>query len=747
MEIYYLFLIGIIVLFAISDLVVGVSNDAVNFLNSAIGAKAAPFWIIMVVACLGVLIGATFSSGMMEIARNGIFDPTKFQFSEIMIIFLAVMLTDVILLDTFNSLGMPTSTTVSIVFELLGGAVAISLIKISNSGESYGMIAEYINTEKALLIISGILLSVVVAFTFGSIIQWITRLIFSFNFEKSFKYGGAIFGGFSITSITYFLLIKGAKGASFMKPEYVDFIHNNTFLIILYSFAIWTVLLQLLNWIFKFNILRFCVLVGTFSLAMAFAGNDLVNFIGVPLASMSAYSEYTASGMNEQLLMTSLSGKVSTPTLFLLIAGMVMVVTLWLSKKARSVTATSLNLSNQNSDSEQFGSSLFARSIVRGAIKLNNAIELVLPQKVINGIQKQFTVPVIHSRSADNPSFDMLRATINLVVASILIAIGTSFKLPLSTTYVTFMVAMGTSLADGAWGRESAVYRITGVIAVIGGWFITAFAAFTLCAIVATLIFYGGAYAVFIILAIIIYVVIKSKQSHSKKLKEKEELNLKHAQSEELGVTASCEKNIQITLTKTNDLLIQTLDGLNEEDRRLLRNAKKGIAELNFEVKEYKDNLSYTIRKMNEISLEASHYYVQMLDYIREVAHCLTYINNPVYDHVNNNHKPLHLHQITEVSEIKSHLSVLINEAIDEIKNHDFSKLDEVISMESEIVELIESVRKKQIKRIKRAEVNTRNSMLYMGLLHELKSLSLHIVNILKSHRDFVTKRIDNIEM
>lgn len=742
METYYLILVGILVVFAVSDLVVGVSNDAVNFLNSAIGSKSAPFWAIMAVACVGVLVGATFSSGMMEVARKGIFDPTQFYFSEIMIIFVAVMLTDVILLDTFNTLGMPTSTTVSIVFELLGGAVAIALMKLYSEGESFSRLGEYINTEKALLIISGILLSVVVSFTVGAIIQWISRFIFSFNFDKSFKIGGALFGGFAITAITYFLLIKGAKGSSFMTKELKETIVSNTFNIIVISFFAWTVLLQLMHWLFKLNILKFSVLMGTFALAMAFAGNDLVNFIGVPLAGIESFNAYKAGGFNEFITMESLSGKVATPTTYLLIAGMIMVVTLWMSKKAKTVTATSLNLSSQGESNEQFGSSLFARSIVRGSIKLGNSINAVTPKPISNFMEKQFAQPVVHSRSADTPSFDMIRATVNLVVASILISIGTSFKLPLSTTYVTFMVAMGTSLADGAWGRESAVYRITGVITVIGGWFLTAFAAFTVCGIVAVFINVGGAYSVVALLVVIGYIIYKSKVAHSKKEKEKAKASQLEADNSDIAVR--CENNIQTTLTEVSSLMKSTLEALSEEDRRVLRNSNKRILELNAEVKTFKDNLSYTIRKMNEISVEAGHYYVQMLDYLREVAHCLNYINTPSFEHVDNNHKPLHVHQITELAEIKVLLSELISDVVEEIKNHDFSKLDEIVEKEEKMLDLIKSTKKKQIKRIKRAEVNNRNSMLYLSVLHELKSLSLYVVNILKSHRDFITMGVDS---
>ncbi|MBK8807862.1 MAG: inorganic phosphate transporter [Bacteroidales bacterium] len=741
MELYYQILIGILIVFAVFDLVVGVGNDAVNFLNSAIGSKSASFWAIMAVASLGILVGATFASGMMEVAKKGIFDPSQFYFSEVMIIFVAVMITDIILLDTFNTLGLPTSTTVSIVFELLGGAVAIAFIKIMNSDQEYSRLAEFINTEKVLLIISGILLSVVLSFGLGSLVQWISRLIFSFKFEKSIKYGGSLFGGISITAITFFLLIKGVKGASFMTDDVKDYIHTHSFTIILGSFAFWTIFLQLFHWLFKLNILKFTVLTGTFALAMAFAGNDLVNFIGVPLAGVDAYNEFAANGMNESVPMVGLNNHVVTPTMFLLLAGLVMVLTLWFSKKAKKVTATSLNLSSQNENTEQFGSSAISRSIVRGTLKLGNSIDSILPDRARRFIEKRFEQSA-QSLQKTGASFDMIRATVNLLVASVLIAIGTSFKLPLSTTYVTFMVAMGTSFADGAWGRESAVYRITGVLTVISGWFLTAFIAFAVCAIVAILISIGGAYVIGIFLLIIFYAAIKSFFTNSKKAKVKELEDAKFLENSNLDIKTRCEYNVTNTLTEVSELLQITLDSLCKEDRRMLRASNKRIVELNLEVKEFKDKLSSTLKQMNMITVETGHFYVQIIDYLREAAHCLTYINTPAFEHVNNNHKPLHVQQILELEELKTKLANLISTVINEITERNYSKLGMIIESQAEIIELIGNTRKKQIKRIKKSEVNTRNGMLYMSLLHELKTVSLYIINILKSHRDFINAGI-----
>lgn len=757
METVYIVLVGLLILFAVSDLVVGVSNDAVNFLNSAIGAKAAPFWVIMVIASLGVLAGATFSNGMMEVARKGIFMPMEFQFNEIMIIFIAVMITDVILLDTFNTFGMPTSTTVSIVFELLGGAVAVGIFKIMKqksalesaiaNGETelpeVSQISDFINTDKAMLIIFGILLSVVIAFSVGAIIQWISRFVFTFNYKTNFKYFGAIFGGIAVTSITYFLLIKGAKNAPFMTGEMKDLIKGNTWAIVGMSFVAWTVLLQLLHSLFKFNILRFCVLAGTFSLAMAFAGNDLVNFIGVPLAGLESFNLYEAAGGDVTIAMGGLAKKVQTPTVFLLIAGLIMVLTLWISKKARTVTQTSLNLSDQNQVQDQFGSSAFARAIVRSSLRINDSIMSVFPDSVRNALRKRFENPNIHNTpSKDAPSFDMIRATINLMAAGILISIGTSLKLPLSTTYVTFMVAMGTSLSDGAWGRESAVYRITGVLTVIGGWFFTAFSAFTVCGIIAFSISLGGdsywpiVTAFFILVAV--FVVIRSKKHHAKREVETAQKMEKKLEIANLDITKKCTHNVCDVLESSKALFAETVDGLYNDDRQALRKVATKVEELNIETKSMKDNVEVTLSEMQESDIETSHFYVQVLDYIREVAHGIEYITQPAYDHYRNGHKELHFAQKEELRDINQKLDAYVSLIIEIIKEGEFGRISDAIDAQQALNDTLNESRKHQIKRIRKDVNKTRNSILYLSLLHESKSVSLYFMNLLKAHRDFV---------
>jgi phosphate/sulfate permease len=524
MEQIYMFMIVALFTLAIIDLIVGVSNDAVNFLNSAIGSKAVSLRTIMIVASIGIAIGAVFSSGMMEVARKGIFNPGEFIFEEIMIIFMAVMITDILLLDLFNSLGLPTSTTVSIVFELLGASVAIALIKIYQDSASLSELVNYINSSQAFEIIRGIFLSVLIAFAVGVIIQYISRLIFSFQFEKNIKYTGGIFGGVSLTAITYFILIKGLKGVSFIKPETLDWVDENRLMLLLGSFVVFTLLSQLYISFFKGNILRVIIVIGTFALAMAFAGNDLVNFIGVPIAAWQSYNLWLNSGMDTQMSMSLLSGAVRTPSYLLFLAGIIMVVTLWFSKKARSVVETGINLARQGEGKEKFSPNLLSRLIVRGTVNISEGVSYVLPKRFLSKLDDRFEKSADKKRKKiDEPAFDFVRASVNLVVASILISIGTSLKLPLSTTYVTFMVAMGTSLADKAWGRESAVFRVAGVLNVIGGWFVTALVAFLAAATFASIIYYGGIVAIIGLLILAAVLLIRSFVVYKRSEKEKNE--------------------------------------------------------------------------------------------------------------------------------------------------------------------------------------------------------------------------------
>lgn len=750
MEDFYIILVVILFALAISDLIVGVSNDAVNFLNSAIGSKVAPRYVIMIIASIGILVGTTFSSGMMEVARKGIFHPDQFYFSEIMIIFLAVMLTDVVLLDIFNTLGLPTSTTVSIVFELLGASVAVALVKINHLGQTAGELANYINSAKALAIISGILLSVIISFTVGSLVMYVTRMVFSFNYKKTFKYFGAIWGGIAITAITYFILIKGAKGSSFLTDTTTDWIKNNSTLIIIYSFIGWTILLQFLYWIVKLDILKMIVLVGTFALAMAFAGNDLVNFIGVPLAGLKSFQAFIADpGADPNgFLMVALTGKAKANTYLLLIAGLVMVVTLWMSKKARKVTETEVNLSRQGAGSERFGSSMLSRTIVRAAMDISNAVNKITPHSVQKGIEKRFDSSEYQKslkNVKDAPSFDMVRASVNLTVASILISLATSMKLPLSTTYVTFMVAMGSSLADKAWGRESAVYRITGVITVIGGWFMTAFTAFTAAFLIALIISWGGVIAIAAFSVLALYTVYKTHLSFNKK--QTEVNKIKRLADEDLhakNIMNKCSLEVRNMLKSVIQVFTETVTGLTNEDRKLLKSVCKKVDDLNTDARYLKTNVHNTLLKLKEEEGETGHYYVQVIDYLREMAHALTFISHPSYEHIDNNHKPLLRVQVEELDELQKNISELFNSIIETIDKNEFSNIPDLIEKQQDILDILKTGRKNQIKRIKKDEAGTRNSILYLGILNEIKNFLLQSINLVKSQRDFVEYQLKN---
>lgn len=750
METFYLILVIVLFALAISDLIVGVSNDAVNFLNSAIGAKAASFKVIMLIAALGVLVGATFSSGLMEVARKGIFHPGEFYFSEIMIIFLAVMITDVILLDAFNTFGLPTSTTVSIVFELLGGAVAISLLKIYASSESIADLGKYINSEKALAIITGILLSVVIAFSIGALVQYIARLAFTFNYKKNMKYYGALWGGIAITVITYFMLIKGSKGASFMTDDAKAMIQDNTWTIVIVSLLFWTILLQVLSMVSKkFNILKTIVLIGTFALAMAFAGNDLVNFIGVPLAGYESFLEFQRSGVQaDNFLMTALSGKIKTDTYLLLIAGLIMVVTLYKSKKARSVVTTSLDLSRQDEGSERFNSTLFSRILVRQTRAAARGVNHLIPAPVRNKMEQRFDFEKvkesnIKQQEKDAISFDMIRASVNLVVASILIAFGTSLKLPLSTTYVTFMVAMGTSLADGAWGRESAVYRVTGVLSVIGGWFLTALSAFTVSFIIAMIIFYGKMPAVIVLVLFAAFVVFRTHALHKKREAKKSERNNEIASEEKIdngNIVTKSSHTVAEILREVPDTFFSVIKGLANEDLRKLRKKSRQAAELNKKAKYLKDNVHVTIDRFEEDSIETGHYYVQVLDFLREITRSVHFIAKSATTHVDNNHKGLLPEQVEELNRLNTKVTELYDEILVCIEEHRFTEIDNILTIQGEIVKMIDQVNKKQIKRIKNHEAGTKNSLMYMGILSEMKAILFHTINLLKSQRDFIVE-------
>jgi phosphate/sulfate permease len=748
MDNIYLLMIVALAVLAIADLVVGVSNDAVNFLNSAIGSKAISFRTIMIVASIGIAVGAVFSSGMMEVARKGIFNPGEFMFSEIMIIFMAVMITDILLLDFFNSVGMPTSTTVSIVFELLGAAVAMALIKIGADSGSFSDLVIYINTSKATQIIFGILLSVFVAFSIGAIVQWVSRLLLSYDFENKAAWVSAIFGGIAITAISYFILMKGIKGTPYAKLSFdiidgltiKEFLETKVTSIILVSSVFWSLFSYALIVFFKTNIYKIIILIGTFALALAFAGNDLVNFIGVPIAAWQSYEAWLASGVAaNEFSMEVLASKVPTPNALLLAAGMIMVITLWFSSKAKRVVKTSIDLSKQGDTKERFNPNFISRFLVRSATKASLALDKVTPKPINDFIEKQFEEKSTLSltiNDEDKPAFDLVRASVNLMVAGILISIATSYKLPLSTTYVTFMVAMGTSLADRAWGSESAVYRVAGVLNVIGGWFGTALIAFTAAGTIAYLINISELFIAVLLFAIII-IGIRGylKGNNDSEINDEENLSLDESSSLQ-GVIFESSKNISKVMKRGEKVFSNAIEGLSKQDLDLLKKNKKQTAKLSKDVDELRDNLFYFIKNLDESSLNASNFYINLLGYLQDITQSLEYINKASYKHVNNNHSKLKLTQIRELIEVNSSISELFMEVNGLYKNKSFNKIKSVIKKKDGIYKLVQDKILAQVARTRNEEKSPKNTTLYFGILQETKDLLNAVMNLLSDYNE-----------
>ena len=744
---YVLMLIALAIL-AILDLVVGVSNDAVNFLNSAIGSKAIPIKAIMIIASVGVFFGAITSSGMMEVARKGIFNPHMFMFDEIMYIFMAVMITDILLLDVFNSLGMPTSTTVSIVFELLGASVAIALIKISASDtETISAIWNYINNETATEIIFGIVASVLIAFTTGAIVQYFSRLIYSFNFESKPTYINALFGGFALTAITYFIIIKGLKGTDFYgNLSFV--VDGNPLAILGGGFVLWTAISFLFIRLFRINILKLVIGVGTFSLAMAFAGNDLVNFIGVPIAALNSYDAWQSSGIDPGAFsMGVLAEKVPSNTWLLLLAGLIMVITLWTSKKAKSVIETGINLSRQGEGHEKFQPNNISRVVVRLSMILNSGFNFLLPNKTQSYINSKFEKPVIKlskDKVYEMPAFDLVRASVNLIMASVLISIATSMKLPLSTTYVTFMVAMGTSLADRAWGRESAVYRVAGVINVIGGWFLTAIIAFTAAAIIAYFISWKASVIIPVLLLLVVVMITRSTIQHTKK--NSEEKKQRYTERAELinvtGVIEESSDHISGVSKRVNKLYTSVVNDLANHDLNKLRKTDKHVEKLNDEIDQLKDGVFYFIKSLDEASVEASKFYILTLGYLQDIAQSISYISRASYKHVNNNHKNLKKGQLKDLKTIDVELNVLLEKISDVFEARNFDSLPEILNEKQELLRNVSISIQKQVERIRTDETSPKNTTLYFSILLETQDLITAFMNLLKQYEEFhLTKK------
>lgn len=743
METIYLGIIIFLFVLAVFDLMVGVSNDAVNFLNSAIGAKAASFKTIMIISAIGIFIGASLSNGMMDIARHGIYQPEHFYFEEIMCILLAVMLTDVVLLDVFNSMGMPTSTTVSMVFELLGGTFALALIKVY--GDSSLELGDLINTDKALSVIMAIFVSVAIAFFFGMLVQYIARVIFSFNYQNKMKYSIGLFGGIAATAIIYFMLIKGLKDSSFMTKENLAWVKDHTAQLVLTCFVFFTVLMQILHWL-KINVFKIVVLLGTFALALAFAGNDLVNFIGVPLAGYSSFIDYTTNGAGyapDSFLMTSLLGPASTPWYFLVGAGAIMVYALFTSKKAHAVIKTSVDLSRQDEGEETFGSTPIARTLVRISLNMSNSLSRIIPEGTKNWIDSRFRKD--EAIIADGGAFDLVRAAVNLVLAGLLIAIGTSLKLPLSTTYVTFMVAMGSSLADRAWGRDSAVFRITGVLSVIGGWFLTAGAAFTICFFVALIIHFGGTVAIVLLIGLAAFTLIRSQVLFKKKnLKGKENETFKEIMR---STDSNQALNLMRVLTREelNKVLLYAEENfdrtVNSFINENLRGLRKAMGASKFEkqlLKQMKRTGTLAMCRLdNNTVLEKGLYYYQGNDFASELVYSINRLCEPCLEHIDNNFNPLDVAQKKEFSEASAKITALISSCREKLNNNAYEDFETDLATANALNAQLAHLKREELKRIQTQTGSIKVSMVYLTMIQEAQNVVTYTINLMKVNRKF----------
>ncbi|MBX3006576.1 MAG: inorganic phosphate transporter [Melioribacteraceae bacterium] len=738
----YLFLVIILFILATSDLVVGVANDAVNFLNSSLGSKVAPRHIILIVASAGVLAGTFFSSGMMEVARSGFFNPEMFKLNEVMVIFLAVMFTDVLLLDLFNTFGLPTSTTVSLISSLFAGSIAVALLKLDAEGKSFSELGNYINSARALGIFTAIILSVFISFFVGSIVQYISRLIFTFDFESRLKRYGAIWASVALTSITYFIFVKGAKGASFIPTDVVKFVTENTGLFIGVNIVFWTVVLQLLLWFTNINILKPIVLAGTFSLALAFAANDLVNFIGVPLAGLSAFQTASISSDPGNMTMEALRDPVQTDTLILTISGFIMIGTLWFNKKARSVTKTEINLGRQFEGYEKFESSAFARSIVRASVNLGHSIKGIIPPTIYNRIQTRFDLTKIdYSKfdKKDRPAFDYIRAIVNLMVASSLISLGTAYKLPLSTTYVTFMVAMATSFADKSWGRESAVFRVNGVLTVIAGWFLTALLAFISTSILCTIMYFGGLPATLVIVGLAVFLIIRSNMKHRslEKVSEKKDATSvvfeeKHALFESIAEDI---KGYLDIIKKVYDDIYQSV--INENRKK----AKKAIKQ----TEELENHGDLIISKMlqgtyfiEEHSASEELNFGKAIISIKEIYTSMQNIAQNAFIHLDNNHSGLVKDQKDDFKELKNLLSAQLEIADTKLKKKDLSKLEDLNEKIDDIKKSIKKFNKKQDGQFKKSNSKVRADLLFLNLLFKTDNISDNVAEIINFNKEIL---------
>ncbi len=733
MDPIFIVIVVILAVLAVLDLIVGVANDAINFLNAAMGAKVAPHRVILAVAAVGIIVGVLTSSGMMEVARSGVFHPGQFTFAEIMVLFVGMMLSDVILLNTFNMLGLPTSTTVSLVFELLGSAVAIATFKIANDAVlTVNDLGQFINSGKAMVIISGILVSVAIAFTVGGILMYISRVIFTFRYHKMFSRLGAMWCGVSLTGIVYFAMFKGLKSSGLIPVEWIEFVNNNTWIFLLCVWAICSVLLEVMRRC-KMGVMKFTILAGTFALALAFAGNDLVNFIGVPFAGFDSFKMAVNSG-DINMTMEGLAGPAHVNIWMLLLAGIIMVLTLFFSRDAMKVAQTQLDLSSQQESEERFGSSVFSRNIVRAAVRFNSAYNRLMPASVRAWVNRRFEP--LSEEERGNASYDLIRAAVNLTAASILICLGTSLKLPLSTTYVVFMVAMGSSLADRAWGRDSAVYRITGVLVVISGWFVTAFAGFALSFIICLFLIWGGWIALVIVVLLCGYALCHNLIFKAKT--KAEEQPIISANSDDADVLYNCTEMVCTTMENISSIYNHMLVALFTENRKALKETVQQSEQLYKDATKRKYEIMSTIKMLQEQKVETAHFYVQIVDYIAEVSKALLHCTRPSYEHIDNNHRGLTEEQIMDLKMVNDEVENIFNSFNNMLKQKDFSHIDDILVMRDALFGIIAERIKSQIRRIKTGEASTRGSALYFNILNETKTMILQARNLLKSQAYFL---------
>ena len=742
MENFYLLLVVVLFVLSVSDLIVGVSVDALNFLSTSFALKSAPIWLIFALAGLGILLGLIFSSGMTEVARNGIFHPDQFLFSEVMTIFLAVLIADVLLLNIFKTFGLLVSTTVSIIFNLFGASVAVAIIKIKKSGILLTELPQYINTDKVLAIVSGILASIAIAFIVGFLLQWFIRIIFTFQYQKRIRYFGSIYG-----SIVFLLLLcqilNGINGASWISRDISDLLQYYRSTLLILSFISLTIILQILQLLWKrFDILKVTILIGTFTLAIAFGGNDLANFIGVPLAGLESFKvwHFASVPTAETIGMDLLNHSENTAVFLFITAGVILFLSMLNSRKTRILSFATDDYSVQNEGMERIGYFPVSRSIIKGSIVTASRVGKYINPRIRCWVNHRFDQPAGEEQLTDKSCFDKIRVANILIISSALVYIGTTLKLPLSTAYITFMVAIGTSLADRKWDRESAVWRVSGMISLIGSWFFNAVIAFIVAAALASLIFAGGNIIALVLGIIVVLNILRKRVFHRKReviVQESEEFPESTVKAESVLVKTNQDtSNAIIMISKAYYL---GLSSFHSENRDQLGEIDAEIEEFNQRMRKLKANIFKIIQKLQQDSIETGHYYVQIIDYLREMAHSIKYLIRPLYEHLGNNHKPFSEEQNEDLIQFSTQITDFLNFALHIIKESRFEQIEELIIKRKEILDSMRDLERRQIRRIKRKETNSRNSVLYFTLMSESKNLLLQTVNLLKATRDFVS--------